>query len=99
MDKQHSPTRIYNKRIQTNRNAFMKNKHSLYDSGIEMWGGSMDEGLSRNSTFCPGYNDVAGYIDKMLPAKLRKSFENHMAACRDCRTDILELRICIRETM
>lgn len=76
----------------------MKKSESMNDAGIKIWGGSIDEGLSTNSNFCPGYNDVSGYIDKMLHAKKRKIFEEHMAACKECRFDIQELRILIRET-
>lgn len=69
-----------------------------HDAGIQFWGGTMDEGLSMSSRFCPGYNEVAGYIDKMLPAKLRKNVEEHMAACKECRIDVYDIKLCIRET-
>ncbi|GFM38454.1 anti-sigma factor family protein [Desulfovibrio psychrotolerans] len=75
----------------------MKNRESLSDAGVFLWGGSMDEGLSRTSTFCPGYNDMSGYLDKMLSPRFRKNFEEHMASCRECRSDVLELRMCIKE--
>ena len=60
------------------------------------WGGSFHEGLARTSYCCPGYNTLAAYIDKKLPAKARKAVEEHMASCKECRIDLIELRIMIK---
>ena len=67
-------------------------EHYIHDTGFKIWGGDIFEGFSRNSFLCPGYNTIASYIDKRLPAKARKAVEDHMSACKDCRMDVLEMR-------
>ena len=57
-----------------------------------VYGGTIEEGLSTSKEACPGFNDVAAYLDKKLPTARRKEVEGHMASCRECRTEVLELR-------
>ncbi len=64
----------------------------IHDTGFQLWGGSVSEGLSKDSHLCPGSNVMAAYLDNTLPVKVRKIVENHMASCRECRRDVYELR-------
>lgn len=64
----------------------------IHDTGIKIWGGNMFDGLSKSSFLCPGHNTIAAYIDKNLPAKARKAVEDHMASCKECRIEVLEIR-------
>ncbi|MCG8530974.1 MAG: zf-HC2 domain-containing protein [Desulfovibrionales bacterium] len=69
----------------------MKMKKS--SSWVELvYGGTIEEGLPTSKESCPGYNDIAAYLDKNLPIARRKEVEGHMASCRECRTEVLELR-------
>ncbi|WP_167590539.1 anti-sigma factor family protein [Oceanidesulfovibrio indonesiensis] len=70
----------------------------IHDTGIRIWGGTIEEGLSRNSYMCPGHNTIAAYLDKKLPAKARKAVEDHMASCKECRIEAMELRKIIAST-
>lgn len=64
----------------------------LFDTKLHLWGGNMYDGMSTSTYCCPGYNTLAAYIDKELPAKARKAVEDHMAACKDCRYELIHLR-------
>lgn len=64
----------------------------IIDTGTKLWGGDVHEGLCMSSLLCPGHNTIAAYIDKKLPAKVRSIVESHMSSCKECRTEIFELR-------
>ncbi|GAB7079433.1 anti-sigma factor family protein [Megalodesulfovibrio paquesii] len=68
----------------------------IIDTEFKLWGGSMHEGLARSSYCCPGHNTLAAYLDKKLPAKARKAVEAHMASCRECRADLIDLRMMLK---
>ncbi len=75
----------------------MAEYEGLNDAGVSLWGGTIDEGLSRTTTFCPGYNIVSGYLDKRVGTRLKREIEDHLASCRECRWDIQELRQCLKD--
>ncbi|MCA1945475.1 MAG: zf-HC2 domain-containing protein [Desulfovibrio sp.] len=68
----------------------------IHDTQLKLWGGSFHEGLARTSYCCPGYNTIAAYLEKKLPAKARKAVEAHMASCKECRFDLIDLRMLLK---
>ncbi|THB62772.1 MAG: hypothetical protein D6E12_18550 [Desulfovibrio sp.] len=41
---------------------------------------------------CPGYNDLAMYLDGRTKLKTTIKLESHFSTCMDCRADIIELK-------
>lgn len=49
---------------------------------------SMDHGNGS----CPGYNDMAMYIDGRMSRKDKLRLESHFCGCIECRTQIIEIK-------